>query len=406
MAKLTEIDPVVSVASGSLFYLVDGGDSQSHSATIEALTTKVLAGLTGPLSIAGPLDVSASGLTGAFQSTHTGTGSTGGTQHYFNYNNITAEDIDAGDNLATSYVIGSLVNHAFGGTDAHGGRFCSFDALTLVDETSATTGVRWYVASGGQSQANVSDGGTIGGSNEKGRVYGGSHNAALASTATGFEQLSARYDYVTMTTGTSAKTKIIQQLIYEAQDREQGSTYDAALGISSESASCPGGVYGILIGDFAGAAPLDTGGTIMGTTGAGTVANGVDLSGYTVVNDAFKSNGFAVDGTGNISGAALTTSAILTTVPTTLTGTSGTVNSLSQIINPSNTFTLTLIDPTAAAGRWQYVKTIAAFAVNSASSNVVPLTDTGSGTAILTNTDGKWAWLQSDGTNWIVMSAN
>jgi hypothetical protein len=144
----------------------------------------------------------------------------------------------------------------------------------------------------------------------------------------------------------------------------------------------------------------------MGTTGAGTVANGVDLSGYTVVNDAFKSNGFAVDGTGNISGAALTTSAILTTVPTTLTGTSGTVNSLSQIINPSNTFTLTLIDPTAAAGRWQYVKTIAAFAVNSASSNVVPLTDTGSGTAILTNTDGKWAWLQSDGTNWIVMSAN
>jgi hypothetical protein len=100
--------------------------------------------------------------------------------------------------------------------------------------------------------------------------------------------------------------------------------------------------------------------------------------------------------------------AVATAIPVTLTGTSGSVgvSDSSIIVNASGTFTLTL--PTAATypGRWLNLKSIAAQTVNSASSNVVPLAGGAAGTALLTATAGKWAGLQSDGTNWILMSAN
>ena len=56
-------------------------------------------------------------------------------------------------------------------------------------------------------------------------------------------------------------------------------------------------------------------------------------------------------------------------------------------------------------GREVMIKTIAAFTVVSASSNIVPLIGGVAGTAILAATAGKWATLVSDGTNWIVMAA-
>lgn len=67
----------------------------------------------------------------------------------------------------------------------------------------------------------------------------------------------------------------------------------------------------------------------------------------------------------------------------------------------SNTVTL----PTASSfpGRWIYIKTIQAQTVVSASSNVKPLVSDTAGTAILPATDGAWAALQSDGSNWILM---
>jgi hypothetical protein len=45
-------------------------------------------------------------------------------------------------------------------------------------------------------------------------------------------------------------------------------------------------------------------------------------------------------------------------------------------------------------------------AVTSASSNVVPLAGGAAGTAILAATAGKWATVQSNGTNWVIIAAN
>jgi hypothetical protein len=62
--------------------------------------------------------------------------------------------------------------------------------------------------------------------------------------------------------------------------------------------------------------------------------------------------------------------------------------------------------PTAAdwVGRALHFKNTQAQALNSASSNVVPITGGAAGTALLGATSGAWATLVSNGTNWVVMA--
>lgn len=95
-------------------------------------------------------------------------------------------------------------------------------------------------------------------------------------------------------------------------------------------------------------------------------------------------------------------------IPTTLTGTSGSVggNDSSMTINASGSFTLTLPAASGNSGRVISLRSIAAQTVASASSNVVPLAGGAAGTALLSASAGKWATLQSDGTNWLIMAAN
>jgi hypothetical protein len=76
------------------------------------------------------------------------------------------------------------------------------------------------------------------------------------------------------------------------------------------------------------------------------------------------------------------------------------------ICNGTASITVTLPAASAWTGREIMLKTIAAFTVISASSNVVPLAGGAAGTAILAATAGKYATLVSDGTNWIIMQAN
>ena len=73
------------------------------------------------------------------------------------------------------------------------------------------------------------------------------------------------------------------------------------------------------------------------------------------------------------------------------------------IANRAGTITVTLPDATIWPGRELSIKTIQAQAVDSASSNVAPIGDSVAGTSILPATDGAWALLKSNGTNWIVM---
>jgi hypothetical protein len=49
---------------------------------------------------------------------------------------------------------------------------------------------------------------------------------------------------------------------------------------------------------------------------------------------------------------------------------------------------------------------VQAFAINSASSNVVPRAGGAAGTAIVSGTAGNWAELVSDGSNWVIMAGS
>jgi len=84
--------------------------------------------------------------------------------------------------------------------------------------------------------------------------------------------------------------------------------------------------------------------------------------------------------------------------------TSSTVpNDVSFVVsNRGATNTLTL--PTATSGKMLMIKTIQAFTVVSASSNVIPQIGGAAGTAILGATDGQCAILVGNGTNWVIMS--
>ena len=76
------------------------------------------------------------------------------------------------------------------------------------------------------------------------------------------------------------------------------------------------------------------------------------------------------------------------------------------VCNGAGTITVTFPTASANTGRVVWIKTIAAQAVSSASSNVKPLNSNTAGTAILTNTAGKYAVLVCDGTDWVIMDAN
>jgi hypothetical protein len=173
-----------------------------------------------------------------------------------------------------------------------------------------------------------------------------------------------------------------------------------------------GNASGLTINSAAVVAAGITTGANSGTGGSLTL-NGATSGSATIGVAAtagtlqFNGTNATIDSAGNliVPNLAVTSSIFRTQAPATLSGTSGAINSSTQIINPSNTFTLTLLSA-AFSGQWQLIKTIANFAVNSASSNVVPLAGGAAGTAILSNTAGKWAILISDGTNWNIVAAN
>lgn len=123
------------------------------------------------------------------------------------------------------------------------------------------------------------------------------------------------------------------------------------------------------------------------------------------------SSGAAIDVTLRIAAPALYAEAALypaTKAPVSTTASAYTVALTDASILFVTTATHTLTLPAAASfpGRQLSLKNLAAFAINSASSNVVPLASVSAGTAILAATAGKWATLQSDGTNWQIMAGN
>ena len=191
--------------------------------------------------------------------------------------------------------------------------------------------------------------------------------------------------------------------------------------------------YGVVYGGGAGAAPVataagTTGQVLTATTGGAPTWAAPATSGTVTAVSVVSANGFA----GTSSGGATPALTLTTTITGLLKGNGTAISAavantdyvpLSTVITKTADYTitgtdtwiinnktgsaLTLTFPAASSwtGRYITVKNMQAQAVNSASSNIVPIDSTSAGTAILLGVVGNWATMVSDGTNWIIMQA-
>jgi hypothetical protein len=111
--------------------------------------------------------------------------------------------------------------------------------------------------------------------------------------------------------------------------------------------------------------------------------------------------GSSVAATGKVSGTQLALNApVIKTASFSLADTENFI-----VCNGTGTITVTFPTASANTGRVVWIKTIAAQAVVSASSNVKPVGSNTAGTAILAAAAGDSSMLVCDGTNWVVMMA-
>ena len=189
--------------------------------------------------------------------------------------------------------------------------------------------------------------------------------------------------------------------------------YGVAYGTGTAYAFTAAGTTGQVLTATTGSAPTwaapATSGTVTSVSVvsangfAGTSSGGATpaLTLTTTITGLLKGNGTAISAaTANTDYVPLST-VITKTADYTITGTD------TWIINNKTGSALTLTFPAASSwtGRYITVKNMQAQAVNSASSNIVPIDSTTAGTAILLGVVGNWATMVSDGTNWIIMQA-
>lgn len=95
------------------------------------------------------------------------------------------------------------------------------------------------------------------------------------------------------------------------------------------------------------------------------------------------------------------------TAPVTYTAASNSLGTgdCSVIINATISSTVTFQAAASYIGRSITIKSTGTGAVTSATANVVPLAGGAASTSLLSGA-GKWACVQSDGTNWVIMAAN
>lgn len=361
---------------------------------------------------------------------------------------------DTATGSGASFLPGLWVAHNIGVGAGEGSRV-AFQPVLRIDNplTDAANRGLFYIAGFPQTYVTKNLGGTSGSGNSRGDVYGGGSLVQLESGATYVHGVTGHENNVSVQTGASVEYKTIQTIIAVNYDAVGGGTFNAMSAYLTDSTATYKWPLGISFGSPLGLWPFDTSSTIIGTTapssGTRVALNGVDLSGVTFSGSAFKSNNFSVaqsgatavaslastagvtattggfsgavtaasvassgvvtgtniTASGTLSGAALSTSA--PTVQTAnYTVDSGAAKDSGIIFNGAASLTVTLPTASTNSGRIIRLKTIAAQTVVSASSNVVPLVGGAAGTAILAATAGKWALLQSDGTNWIIMEGN
>jgi len=213
----------------------------------------------------------------------------------FMYNKYVVNDAYPSAGSVAGKVDGLAVVMVVGGATAKGGRHGIESTLILNQATSPSNFDRNYVGVQGVATAYVNDNGTA--LSPQGAVFGFSALGVLTDGATHYLNVTGGEVNVSAKTGTSVFYKCGLQIAAMPDDIVKGSDFDASLSLSNQLGAI-GFDYGVMFSAANGAHPVSTTGTLIGTKGAATVANGIDFSSYTISGSSFKATNIDINSNG------------------------------------------------------------------------------------------------------------
>jgi len=196
-----------------------------------------------------------------------------------------------------------------------GGRAALYTG-TFIQATTGNSGGN-YVGGRFDVFGNVNDNGTSFPTSTSGALFGINPSVGLNGTATFWTGLVGAEIDIEVSGSASVADKIGEQIVATTVDTIDASRESVGLSFNQQAnghGTTPGWQFGMLFGTYAGFNPIQSGGTLIGimchvnncgTNPFGTVAHGIDFSTGTFSSDAFKSPGFVVDGSGNITAGPL-----------------------------------------------------------------------------------------------------
>lgn len=208
------------------------------------------------------------------------------------------------------------IEHHFSGAGVVGNMW-GLKAGAYMDGTTGNLGAGIssnYVGGTLESKAVANDGGTGTGVNSHGALFGQDTVVQLLSGGTFWHNVIGAEQDIEIDTGASADNLYGYLVYLNANHAVNGAFQTAGYALAATTNADPRFKQGISFGTYDGFWPLDATGTMIGTYhhagavgSAGTTTNGVDFSNVTFTGNAFASNGFSVDGSGNILAASITT---------------------------------------------------------------------------------------------------
>jgi hypothetical protein len=226
--------------------------------------------------------------------------------HYVNSDTVDASNAQGGGLTWVRYA-GNISTGAVGGRTAFGA------TLAQSGVTNAAGANPYYVASAFWASAAYSAGGAAGAL--RGNLFAGNDGAFLHTGAGAYWNSLVGYELdIAAETGVGVAYKQGIKIVTWASDAvagTQGADYAYGIAAQGPGGSQPGWNVGYCIGSPDGVWPMKATSTLIGTLpgmGGGptyAAAYGVDFSGVTFSQDAFRSNGFYVDGIGDIQTRAL-----------------------------------------------------------------------------------------------------
>jgi hypothetical protein len=219
----------------------------------------------------------------------------------------------SGDTVDTTtsgpgYLAALAVTDAIG-AGATGGRYGTVGRVVIVGSASANNG-DGYVGTGGYVASGFNVGGTTGAyGNYKGAMFGGGSQVLANSGATFYSLVNGWEDDTQIVSGASSADHFGHSIVLTSGHAVRGVYDDAGLEISSQDGATATWLRGFSFGGAAHAWSFGADSTLIGaqarTIGGSSspiALNGIDFSAVTFQSGgcSFKSTGFCVDPSGNI----------------------------------------------------------------------------------------------------------